>query len=238
MKQLLPMIGALGLLLALGYRPPGRHLLTIRFRHVVGGRPLQLSSTLYTNRFGESFSVEQFKYYISAFSVIDRDGHEELLMQEPHLIDESDSASLTLHFSSGQRPIRAIRWLLGVDSAANTGAVMTGDLDPMHGMFWTWNSGYIYARLEGQSDSAKAPAHRFSWDVGGYKAHANAAREVVVDLPEGRADEGVLTIEADLLKWFDGKTAVRLSASPTCHEPGALAMRLADNYATMFSVVH
>ena len=231
------MIGALGLLLVLGFRSPGRHLLTIRFRHIVGRQPLQLFSTRYSNRFGEPFSVEQFKYYISALSVIDRDGHEELLMQDPHLIDESDSASLTLHFSSGQLPIRAIRWLLGVDSAVNTGGVQTGDLDPMRGMFWTWNSGYIYARLEGQSDSARAPAHRFTWDVGGYKSNANAAREVVLDIREGQADKAVLTIEADLLKWFDGKTAVRLSASPTCHEPGALAMRLADNYATMFSIV-
>ena len=238
MKQLLPMIGALGLLLALGYRPPGRHLLTIRFRHFVGRQPLQLSSTLYTNRFGEPFSVEQFKYYISALRVIDEDGHEELLMQDPHLIDESDPASLTLHFGTDQRPIRTIRWLLGVDSAANTGGVQTGDLDPMLGMFWTWNSGYIYARLEGQSDSAKAPAHRFTWDVGGYKAAANAVREIVLAIPDSQSDEGALTIEADLLKWFDGRGPVHLSASPTCHGPGVLAMRIADNYSTMFSVVH
>jgi hypothetical protein len=236
MKQLLPMIGALGLLLALGYRPPGRHLLTIRFRHIVGRQPLQLSSTRYSNRFGEPFLVEQFKYYISALSVIDQDGHEELLMQDPHLIDASDSASLTLHFSSGQLPIRTIRWLLGVDSAANTGGVQIGDLDPMRGMFWTWNSGYIYARLEGQSDSARAPAHRFTWDVGGYKANANAAREIVLAIPDGRGDDKSLVIEADLEKWFDGRQPIRLSQSPTCHEPGALAMRLADNYATMFSI--
>ena len=236
MKQLLPMIGALGLLLALGYRPPGRHLLTIRFRHVVGRRPLQLSSTLYTNRFGEPFSVEQFKYYISALRVIDEDGHEELLIQDPHLIDESDSASLTLHLSTDQRPIRAIRWLLGVDSAANTGGVQTGDLDPMLGMFWTWNSGYIYARLEGQSDSAKAPAHRFTWDIGGYKTGVNAARGVVLGITGDWSDDKPLTIKADLLKWFDGKAPVRLGQAPTCHEPGALAMQLADNYSTMFSI--
>jgi hypothetical protein len=80
----------------------------------------------------------------------------------------------------------------------------------------------------------------------GYKVNANAIREVVLSIPDprplegahGEADEAVLTIGADLLKWFDGKTAVRLSASPTCHEPGALAMRIADNYSTMFSLVH
>jgi hypothetical protein len=117
----------------------------------------------------------------------------------------------------------------------NTQGVMTGDLDPMHGMFWTWNSGYIYARLEGQSDSAKAPAHRFTWDIGGYKANANAARQILLNIPANRQGTQ-FTIEADITKWFDGKTPVKLSRSPTCHEPGTLAMQIADNYSTMFSI--
>jgi hypothetical protein len=243
MKQLTT---ALGLLLVLGYTPTDRHPLAIRFRNTVGVRPLELSTAVYDNRFGEPFSVEQFKYYITSIRVTDREGNQELLAAGVHLVDQADTASLILRLSCGLKRLRSIAFVLGVDSAANTGGVMTGDLDPMRGMFWTWNSGYIYARLEGQSDSAVSPAHRFSWDIGGYKANADAAREVVVSIPEGQADEGSdgkpyggpITIEADLLKWFDGKTAVRLSASPTCHEPGALAMRIADNYSTMFSIVH
>ena len=99
---------------------------------------------------------------------------------------------------------------------ANTQGVMTDDLDPLHGMFWTWNSGYIYARLEGQSDSAKAPAHRFTWDIGGYKANANAARQILLNIPANRQGTQ-FTIEADIKKWFDGKTPVKLS--PITHLP-------------------
>jgi hypothetical protein len=254
MKQLLSMTTALGLSVLLGYKPIDRHPLIVRFHNTAGGRPLELFTGIYANSFGEPFSVEQFKYYVTRIRVTDRDGREEVIAADVHLVDQSDTGSLTLRLLCGLNRLQSIAFVVGVDSVANTGGVMTGDLDPLRGMFWTWNSGYIYARLEGQSDSAKAPAHRWSWDIGGYKANVNAAREVVLCIPDprqlkgaqgqadqwtqGRPAEAVLTIGADLLKWFDGKTAVRLSASPTCHEPGALAMRIADNYSTMFSIVH
>jgi hypothetical protein len=232
MKQLTT---ALGLLLVLGYQPTD-HPLTICFRNKVGARPLECSTAMYINHFGEPFTITQCKYYVGAIRVTDQQGNQELLTHETWLIDQADTTSLLLRLSCPVTHPGTIRFTIGVDSAINTGAVMTGDLDPMHGMFWTWNSGYIYARLEGQSDSAKAPAHRFTWDVGGYKANANAAREIVLAIPDRREDDEPLVIEADLLKWFDGKTPIRLSQSPTCHEPGTLAMRLADNYATMFSI--
>jgi hypothetical protein len=236
-------------MLVLGLRPAVRHPLMIRFRNCAGNRPLQLSGEIYYNSFGESFSVQQFKYYVSAIRVTGegggRDGdsvsgreegvgegrEEELLLKEAHLVDESDSSSLVLYLSTDLTDIRAIRFVLGVDSLANTGGVQGGDLDPMLGMFWTWNTGYVYARLEGESDSAHSPAHRFTWDIGGYKDPSNALRTVNLDVGSGKA----ICITADVLKWFDGKAPVHLAWSPVCHEPGALAMRIADNYSTMFS---
>jgi hypothetical protein len=238
MKQLLSMTTVLALLALLGYAPVDRHPFTICFRQTVGGRPLELFTGVYIDPFGERFLVEQFKYYISGIRVTDQQGKQELLASGSYLIDQADTGGLRLRLLCGLNRVRSIAFVVGVDSTAKVGGVMTGDLDPMRGMFWTWNSGYIYARLEGESDSANAPAHRFTWDVGGYKPNVNAAREVVLSVPDGRADNEPLVIEADLLKWFDGWTPIRLGQSPTCHEPGDLAMRLADNYVTMFSVVH
>ena len=43
-------------------------------------------------------------------------------------------------------------------------------------------------------------------------------------------------IVADILKWFDGVHPLKISQSPTCHQAGKLAMQLADNYSTMFSI--
>jgi hypothetical protein len=88
-----------GLVLVLGLRPVVRHPLTIRFRNCAGKRPLQLSGELYSNSFGESFSVQQFKYYISAIRVSGEGVGEEVL-KEAHLVDEGDSSSLVLHLST------------------------------------------------------------------------------------------------------------------------------------------
>jgi hypothetical protein len=190
--------------------------------------------------------VQQFKYYVSAIRVsgerAEREGgesvsgrEEEVLLKEAHLVDEGDSSSLVLHLSTDLGDMRTISFVVGVDSLANTGGVQGGDLDPMLGMFWTWNTGYVYARLEGESDSAHSPAHRFTWDIGGYKDPSNALRTVTLTLG-GAGDKKIICITADVLKWFDGKSPVHLVSSPGCHQPGALAMRIADNYSTMFSV--
>jgi hypothetical protein len=223
-----------GLVLVLGLRPAVHHPLMIRFRNCAGNRPLQLSGELYSNSFGEPFSVQQFKYYVSAIRVMGEGGGEdEVLLKEAHLVDEGDSSSLVLHLSTDLADIRRISFVVGVDSLANTGGVQGGDLDPMLGMFWTWNTGYVYARLEGESDSAHSPAHRFTWDIGGYKDPSNALRTVTLDVG-GRKE---ICITADVLKWFDGKSPVHLAQTPICHQPGALAMRIADNYSTMFSII-
>jgi len=247
-----------GIVVLLGLKPAVRHHLVIRFRNCAANHPLSLTGERYANSFGETFSVQQFKYYVSAI----RAGggrEEEMVLKEAHLVDESDSSSLVLNLSTTLERVRTISFIVGVDSLANTGGVQGGDLDPMLGMFWTWNTGYVYARLEGESDSAHSPAHRFTWDIGGYKDPSNALRTVTLKLGAGNGpagggvqgtdaegegagrDEGgdkkVILITADILKWFDGKTPVHLASSPVCHQPGALAMRIADNYSTMFSVV-
>ena len=243
------LLAALGSLLLMGsvpanrhplvspHPPASRHPLTIRFRNEVGTLPLHLNTALYTNPSGEPFTVEQFKYYISGIRVRSREG-EELVLNEPHLVDQGDSASLELRLSSTLSGIQSISFSVGVDSLANVSGVQTGDLDPMMGMFWTWNSGYIYARLEGISDSAQTPAHRFTWDIGGYKEGRNAFRTITLALPQRNEPAGgnLVCIRADLLQWFDGRQPIRIAQTPVCHEPGPLAMKIANNYSTLFSI--
>ena len=221
---------------------PNLYTFIIHFSFFVGQQPLQLSTTQYQNKYHEPFSIEQCKYYISAIRITGENGETQTLLQSTHLVDAADSATLTLQFTTSIPVITSIRFDLGVDSQANTGGVHNGDLDPMFGMFWTWNTGYIDARLEGHSDSAHAPAHRFTWDVGGYRPGVDATRPVVLSLPAaakkpiGAKAPRVLDIRADLLHWFDGPHPIHLSQTPICHQPGPLAMQLADNYATMFSI--
>ena len=71
------------------------------------------------------------------------------------LIDQAVPSSLELgdviipdgHYTS-------IEFNLGVDSLHNHSGDQAGDLDPMYGMIWTWNTGYIFFKHEGYFTSS------------------------------------------------------------------------------------
>ena len=229
-----------------GRIPDAPHTLTLRFRARVGDQDLQLHDRVYTNRFAEPFTISRFKYYVSHIRAAGPDGVEMPLSDQTCLIDEGDSSSQTLVLTTSLTGIRTISFVLGVDSILQVSGVQEGDLDPLRGMFWTWNSGYIFAKLEGRSDSSHAPAHSCSWDIGGFRSPANASRTIRLIVPEGQTaatgpgsqDAGaIILINADLSKWFDGAHPLRISQHPLCHQAGDLAMQIADNYSTMFSIV-
>ncbi|MEP6748189.1 MAG: MbnP family protein [Bacteroidota bacterium] len=207
----------------------------IHFKNLVGNKELKLFDETYTNNFGEPFVINKFRYYISHISIVDGSDKEINLSNNYYLVNEDDSLSKMIQLPAAG--IKSISFLIGVDSAKNISGVQTGSLDPMNGMFWTWNSGYVFAKLEGQSDSSHAPAHSFTWDVGGFRARENALRRIKLNVPAGRSSaDNVIVVQADILKWFSGAHPLKISQSPVCHQPGVLAMQIADNYSAMFSI--
>ncbi len=73
------------------------------------------------------------------------------------LLDLADSASLDQQMS---RPVnKKISLLFGIDSAIQVGGVGTGALDPLRGMYWTWQTGYVQWKMEGaiRVDGVESP---------------------------------------------------------------------------------
>ena len=73
------------------------------------------------------------------------------------LLDLADSSSLDQQMS---RPVNnKISLLFGVDSALQVGGVGTGALDPLRGMYWTWQTGYVQWKMEGaiRVDGVESP---------------------------------------------------------------------------------
>ena len=206
--------------------------LQLLFQHVVGNKPLQLFEQTYHNSFGEPFTVYRFRYYVSNI-VLYNGSLKQAIPNAYFLIDEDDSLSKRITLNHKLDKVTAIEFMLGVDSIRNISGVQTGDLDPAKGMFWTWNSGYIFAKLEGVSDSCHTPGNAFALEPGGFRNGENALRTVRLSIPD---DRNSVTIVADVLKWFQSVHSLQLADNPTCHRPGKLAMQLADNYATMFSL--
>lgn len=85
-----------------------------------------------------------------------------------HLLDLMQADTLLVN-GDGQ-------WLFGVDSLTQTSGVYGGALDPMHGMYWAWNSGFIHFKLEGELRRADKSATPVEWHIGGYAGDRSAIR--------------------------------------------------------------
>lgn len=213
-------------------------MVRIVFYHSVRNIPLILDTATYKNEFGEPFTVTKFKYYVSNVAL----GKDNSLQKESesyHLIDARDTASMSFSFPAKAGEYHDLSFLLGVDSLRNCSGAQTGALDPMNDMFWTWNSGYVMAKLEGESDSSRN-MHRIEYHIGGYKGKENVIQQI--NLHSGSPiiiSEGTVTdiiIETDLAKWWQTIDKIRIAENPVCTTPGSLAKRISANYISMFAI--
>lgn len=224
------------LVVSICFTQSSKHTVTIYLNNVAGNKILNIDSS-YINASGEMFRLRKFKYYISNIQLTDSVSGKKENFPFYFLVDEADSASKKILLQTYLHQITSIQFLLGVDSIKNVSGVQTGTLDPSKGMFWTWNSGYVMAKIEGFSPAANTAQHSFEWHVGGYKKNEVTAKKISLQIQDTALQKSnYFKINADVLKWFDGKTVIAIAKNPMCHSPGALAVSIADNYATMFSV--
>ncbi len=205
------------------------------FHHKAGNEALVLGNN-YTTPLGEKITVQRFRYYISNISITDKQGKNSTLPVDYFLVDEADSLSKIINLSVPDNAISSIQFLLGVDSIRNVSGVQTGALDPMRGMFWTWNSGYIMAKLEGTSESSTIAGHYFTYHIGGFKGMNNTLKTITLPLPQTTTSVQELHINVDINSWFKNSSEIRTSETAVCHMPGPLAKKIADNYSSMFSI--
>jgi hypothetical protein len=111
-------------------------------------------------------ALQTARFYLSDFIFINQGKEIFREKNSYHLVDLEfpESGDWTIH-SSG---FDEISFLLGTDSLTNVSGVYGGDLDPVKGMYWTWNSGYINVKLEGFSPHSKGRNGAFGLHLGGY----------------------------------------------------------------------
>jgi hypothetical protein len=217
--------------------------------NVVGSQPLVLNRTAYTTPSGEALEVNTFKYYLSNIQFKKADGTVYAAPDTYFLVDQAKAASQ--RFSVTGVPAgdyTGVSFLVGVD-AQKTGLTdplaFTGKLDalnPANNMYWTWNSGHIFLKLEGMVTSADGTAKPLTCHVGGYAPPYNAIvtaapslQGATLPVRAGRSPE--LRLQVDLLRMFDGVTHVSLRTFPGTHRPSSESVAVAQNYAAgMFSV--
>jgi hypothetical protein len=224
--------------------PEKDHNLVLKFKPIVQYDSNKLAfGTAYSNFFKESFTVTGFKFYIHNVQLINTDSNKvfELSADKYFLIDFSDSAKCIINMAVLPYTYNRIAFTVGIDSARNVSGAQTGALDPANGMFWTWNTGYIMAKLEGTSPVAAGG--RFEYHIGGFQEPDNVLKKITllfpfaqnIDLKPGETTE--MDITADAYDWFNNPHDIRLNTNPVIATPGSLAKEVAENYSKMFTVV-
>jgi hypothetical protein len=206
---------------------------------------LQFGPT-YQNIFGESYTVRNFKFYITQVELSNTDSARtyKLNKDQYFLVDFADPISIQLSLNAVAYKYNRISFTIGVDSIHNVSGAQTGALDPANGMFWTWNSGYIMAKLEGNSTASTEQNQIFEYHIGGFAGADNVVEKIDLNFPSNDAVDflpnrtTLMTISANANQWFAGPNPISIVATPVCATPGTLAKNIATNYSNMFKVVN
>lgn len=213
--------------------------ITLSFDHSVRNESL-IFGTPYTNDIGEDYTVDRFKYYVHDIKLVNHKNEIIELSGDYFLVDHEDSASRNIKLMVPADTFVSIIYTLGVDSARNVSGAQTGALDPTHGMFWTWSSGYVMAKLEGHSSVSTISGQAFTLHIGGYKSPYIAIRQIQLPIQESMVvvkDTSItIKLNADINTWFSRVHSISIAANPACHSPSKLANDIADNYEGMFSI--
>lgn len=238
------------------YNASQKGLISVEFDNIVGGQDLQLGTGTYTNSSNEKYTVTLLKYFVSNFKFTNVDGSTYTVPQDScyFLIDESNANrhEAEMHIPEGE--YKSVTFTLGVDSLRNTKDVSqrTGDLDVTaiaSDMYWSWNSGYIFFKLEGTSPVINAMGNAFMYHVGGFGGYStptdNNLKTITLDLTsrgtakvKANKPEGVnIHTMVDINKVFSGTNTISLATTNMVHSISA-AVPIAANLGGIFTHDH
>jgi hypothetical protein len=215
--------------------------LTIRFKAYVHGVPLEMNKK-YKNPFGETFEISRFRFYAGQVAPVYMDTN--IKSGSPsvyYLIDFSDSSSTSLVLPATDGLCNGIRFLLGVDSLDQVSGVQTGALDPVRGMYWTWNSGYQSFKIEGYSTASSQPAHMIAYHIGGFRHPFSTVWQIRINTTDDEVfhvtDENKIIVEVpiELDYFFDGPMPLHIRENSSCVTAGELAWKISENFIGSFN---
>ena len=211
--------------------------LRVVFKHFANGKEIVLRDSMYSNSLGETYSIKKLRYYVSNIKIGNTTFKNDELNYK--LIDLRGATTFDIPLNAGT--YNSFDFLLGVDSLRNCSGSQTGALDPTKDMFWTWNSGYVVFKLEGNSPESKADLNRIEHHVGGYRFGNNVSTDISLKIEpdkliikKGKITEVVIYLDLD--KYWSSINDISIAADPLCTLPGELAKRIAANFPYLFSI--
>lgn len=199
--------------------------------YTYGDANLNLADSTFTLEDTTDLQITALRFYISGIQFLKGD---QLVMAEGnsfHLIDAGTEDSFQLSISNEENvDFDKVKFNLGIDSTTNVSGAMGGDLDPIKGMYWTWQSGYINFKLEGNSKQCDTRNNEFVFHLGGYLSPNYCLQTLI--FPVYETDSINLTLDVKSIL-----SQIELSKTNHIMSPSLEAVGLSEIVANAFIIL-
>jgi hypothetical protein len=177
----------------------------------------------------QNLQVERLRFYISHCNLYHNEQVVAHCTDSIIMIDIDSSRTLYFVYDKPLRKPNRLLFFLGIDSISSCSGAYEGALDPLKGMYWTWQSGYINLKLEGEYQAGNLSKKPFQYHIGGYQYPYNAQRSVELELKKGHGCSLNLPVDQLIRNWD-------IDVNSRIMRPGLLAQRFADLVAQSFYI--
>jgi len=224
----------------------------LSFENKFGAELLEFKKE-YTNHHQELISFSLLNYFISNIEFIRTDGSIYTVPQDSSyfLVKHNQPETKVIRLNLPQGKYKAVNFMIGIDSARSTKGADSrqGVLDvgaQARGMYWQWNSGYIFFKMEGKSPaSPDSLKNSFYYHIGGYGGFDSKTLNNIriktlpfkkpVQVSEKKTP--IVAVTVDVKKFFEGDLSPKIGKHPSIMW-GPVSTQIADNYVHIFSLNH
>ncbi len=186
---------------------------------------LAFGKKYYLKQTDDSIIIHTLKIYISDVYLIDN--HKKTAIKPKHfLINSDDINTFSIPLSDKKSNYTQLSLLMGTDEKTNISGNMKDALDPIHGMYWVWQSGYINIKIEGFSKNLNED---FTYHLGGYQAPFATSKNITTEIT-GKIPSMKINISDFLL-------SVEYMKNPTLMLPGKNAVTFSDLFIKSITFV-
>ena len=182
-------------------------------------------NTFYLRKQNDSISFSTLKMYFSDFRFKDKINGEIFSIDTLIFYDLADSSTHTFFSELALTNFESLAFTLGLDSSKNVSGELENAYDPLLGMYWAWNTGYINLKIMGESSTVLTNSHEFEFHLGGYRSPFATAQNIQIDLNDQY-------IYFDLEKLFS--ESINLSKNHHIMLPGKDAFLISQGLSACF----
>ncbi|MFT5878675.1 MAG: hypothetical protein ACI8SA_002545 [Dokdonia sp.] len=204
-------------------------LTNLQIEFVLNHKPLVLGQIVFIPEINDSVKIDRLRFYISDIFFSNTFSTINYTKKRFFLIDLENSSSLSHALSLNSYTFDYLHFQVGVDSATQMQGAQGGDLDPMHGMYWSWRNGYVNFKCEGTTPICPGRNNEFIFHIGGFQEPFNSIQRVTLPIYSDS-----IVVQVDLTPLF---TPVNITTNFKVMSPSVKAMELANQLPSLFKSI-